>query len=141
MPSQLKNIDDDQRNVILLFIRTEPPDLLNNRTNQGLRRKLAIPTQRSNQTLLSKFFSAIVRRFSYAIRVKHEYISGKELPFFKRAENWEAGADATHGTGGPLCTSKTADMPLLCHAAIEAGQQIGMQYRADVNDLPPEFAL
>ncbi len=59
------------------------------------------------------------------------------LPFFKRGENWEAGADATHGTGGPLYTSKTADMPLLCHAAIEAGQQIGMQYRVDVNDLPP----
>jgi choline dehydrogenase len=59
------------------------------------------------------------------------------LPFFKRAENWEAGADATHGAGGPLHTSKTADMPKLCHAAIEAGQQIGLEFRPDVNDLPP----
>ncbi len=57
------------------------------------------------------------------------------LPFFKRAENWEGGADTTHGAGGPLFTSRTADMPELCHAAIEAGKQIGMEYRADVNDL------
>ncbi len=59
------------------------------------------------------------------------------LPFFKHAENWEGGADATHGAGGPLHTSRTADMPKLCQAAIEAGQQIGLEYRPDVNDLPP----
>jgi len=62
------------------------------------------------------------------------------LPFYKKAENWEAGADATHGEGGPLFTAKITDQPLLCRAAIEAGQQIGLQYRADVNDLPPGAA-
>jgi choline dehydrogenase len=58
------------------------------------------------------------------------------LPFFRKAENWEGEANAVHAKGGPLSTSRTADHPMLCHAAIEAGQQIGMEYRDDVNDLP-----
>ena len=58
------------------------------------------------------------------------------MPFFKKAENWEGAADATHGKGGPLFTSRTADMPKLCQEAIEAGRQIGMAYRPDLNDLP-----
>jgi choline dehydrogenase len=58
------------------------------------------------------------------------------LPFFKKAENWEGKPDDIHGKGGPLFTSRTADMPPLCQAAIEAGQQISLEYREDVNDLP-----
>ena len=58
------------------------------------------------------------------------------LPFFRKAENWEGDADEVHGKGGPLFTSRTADMPQLCRAAIAAGQQIGLEYRKDVNDLP-----
>ena len=58
-------------------------------------------------------------------------------PIFKKAENWEGKADAVHGKGGPLFTSRTADQPELCQAAIEAGQQIGLEFREDVNDLPP----
>jgi len=34
-------------------------------------------------------------------------------------------------------TSRTADKPLLCQTMIEAGQQIGLEYRDDVNHLPP----
>ncbi|MBV9861325.1 MAG: GMC family oxidoreductase N-terminal domain-containing protein [Alphaproteobacteria bacterium] len=59
------------------------------------------------------------------------------LPFFKKAESWEGGADDYHGHEGPLLTSSTADKPLLCHSMIEAGQQIGLEYREDVNHLPP----
>ncbi len=59
------------------------------------------------------------------------------LPFFRKAENWEGNADHVHNKGGPLYTSRTGDMPLLCKKAIEAGQQIGLQFREDVNDLPP----
>ena len=60
------------------------------------------------------------------------------LPFFRKAENWEGGeADAVHAKGGPLSTSRHADRPLLCRAAIEAGKQIGLEYRDDVNNLPP----
>ncbi len=59
------------------------------------------------------------------------------LPYFRKAENWSGAADAVHSKGGPLYTSPAADMPMLCHAAVEAGQQIGLEYRPDLNDLPP----
>jgi len=59
------------------------------------------------------------------------------LPFFKKAEDWEGGADKFHGEGGPLLTSRTADKPLLCHKMIEAGIEIGLEYHEDVNHLPP----
>jgi choline dehydrogenase-like flavoprotein len=59
------------------------------------------------------------------------------LPFFKKAESWERGADAFHGADGPLLTSNAADRPLLCRQMIAAGQEIGLEYRADVNHLPP----
>src|SRR6202034_4030594 len=53
-------------------------------------------------------------------------------------ENWEGGeADAVHAKGSPLSTSRHADRPMLCQAAIEAGKQIGLEYRDDVNNLPP----
>ena len=58
------------------------------------------------------------------------------LPYFKKAENWEGKADDVHGKNGPLFTSPGADQPLLCQAAIEAGQQIGLEYRADLYQSP-----
>ncbi|HXT79530.1 MAG TPA: GMC family oxidoreductase N-terminal domain-containing protein [Acetobacteraceae bacterium] len=61
------------------------------------------------------------------------------FPYFKKAENWEGQADAIHGKGGPLFTSRTRDQPVLCQAAVEAGRQMGWIYRDDVNDLPPGF--
>jgi choline dehydrogenase-like flavoprotein len=59
------------------------------------------------------------------------------LPYFKRAEDWEGGADEFHGAGGPLLTSRTSDKPALCHKIIEAGTEIGLEYHEDVNHLPP----
>ena len=56
------------------------------------------------------------------------------LPFYKRAENWEGGETAVRGRGGPLFTSKMDRSPL-CAAVIEAGKEIGLEYREDVNDL------
>jgi choline dehydrogenase len=46
------------------------------------------------------------------------------LPFFKKAENQERGADEFHGTGGPLRVSNPVRSPLgdaMVKAAIEAG--------------------
>ena len=59
------------------------------------------------------------------------------LPYFKQAESWEGGEDEFHGKDGPLLTSRTADQPFLCHRIIEAGAEIGLEYHADVNRLPP----
>ncbi len=59
------------------------------------------------------------------------------LPYFKKAESWESGADDFHGDNGPLLTSRTADKPELCQKIIEAGIEIGCEYHADVNHLRP----
>jgi choline dehydrogenase len=58
------------------------------------------------------------------------------FPYFKKAENWEGGASEIHGADGPLFTSPMDRSPL-CAAVIEAGREIGLEYRDDVNNLPP----
>jgi choline dehydrogenase len=57
------------------------------------------------------------------------------LPYFRQAENWEGDETEVRGKGGPLFTSKMDRSPL-CSAVIEAGREIGLEYRDDVNDLP-----
>ena len=59
------------------------------------------------------------------------------LPYFKKAENWEGEATEIRGKGGPLHTSRMERSSPLCAAVIEAGREIGLEYREDVNDLPP----
>jgi choline dehydrogenase-like flavoprotein len=58
------------------------------------------------------------------------------LPFFKKAERWGEGASAVHGTEGYLFTSAMDRSPI-CAKVVEAGMQLGLEYREDVNDLPP----
>ena len=58
------------------------------------------------------------------------------LPFFRKAERWEGEESEVRGKGGPLFTSRM-DRPPLCQTVIEAGREIGLQYREDVNNLPP----
>jgi choline dehydrogenase len=58
------------------------------------------------------------------------------LPYFRKAERWEGEGSEARGKDGPLFTSKT-DRPPICAAALEAGKEIGLEYREDVNDLPP----
>ena len=58
------------------------------------------------------------------------------LPYFKKAERWEGEADDVHGKDGYLFTSKMDRSPI-CAKVIEAGIQLGLEYREDVNNLPP----
>src|SRR5438876_8824866 len=59
------------------------------------------------------------------------------LPYFKQAENWQGEASEPHGQGGFLTTSPMSERPAACQAIIEAAQEIGLEYRPDVNNLPP----
>jgi choline dehydrogenase len=58
------------------------------------------------------------------------------LPFFKRAERWTGEEAEIHGTEGNLTTSPMTEQPEACHAIIRAAQQLGLEYRPDVNNLP-----
>jgi len=62
--------------------------------------------------------------------------SADVAPYFRKAERWDGAADAVHATDGPLHTSLTRDKPSLCQAAIDAGVELGWEYRPDLNDLP-----
>ncbi len=63
--------------------------------------------------------------------------NGKDVfPFFRKAEHWEGPADEVHGKDGPLYTAPGRDKPELCQVAIDAGVQMGWEYREDLNDLP-----
>src|SRR5271170_413208 len=59
------------------------------------------------------------------------------LPYFKQAENWQGEESELHGKGGFLTTSPMSERPAACQAIIDAGKEIGLEYRADVNNLPP----
>jgi choline dehydrogenase len=58
------------------------------------------------------------------------------LPYFKKAERWEGEADDVHGKDGYLFTSKMDRSPI-CAKVVEAGIELGLEYREDVNNLPP----
>jgi choline dehydrogenase len=57
-------------------------------------------------------------------------------PFFRKAERWGGEASEVHGTEGYLFTSHMDRSPI-CAKVIEAGMQLGLEYREDVNNLPP----
>jgi choline dehydrogenase len=59
------------------------------------------------------------------------------LPFFKQAENWTGDTHEIHGTGGHLTTSPMGEHPAACEAIIAAAQELGLEFRPDVNNLPP----
>src|SRR5579884_463056 len=62
------------------------------------------------------------------------------LPYFRRAEDQERGADEWHGTGGPLSVSDVCEPHPLCEAFIEAAQQAGYKRNDDFNGASQEGA-
>ena len=55
------------------------------------------------------------------------------LPYFIRSENRLQGGDDYHGSGGPLAVTTPAMRNPLFHAFIDAAQQAGYAYTADMN--------
>src|SRR5271168_4144937 len=62
------------------------------------------------------------------------------LPYFRRAEDQERGADALHGAGGPLAVSDVSEPHPLCEAFIEASEQCGFPRNDDFNGPTQEGA-
>jgi choline dehydrogenase len=61
------------------------------------------------------------------------------LPYFRKGENQERGADELHGAGGPLSVSDVAPHPL-CEAFIESAQLAGHKRTRDFNGRDQEGA-
>ena len=57
-------------------------------------------------------------------------------PYFKKAERWSGEDSDVHGRDGFLFTSHMDRSPI-CQKVIEAGIELGLEYREDVNNLPP----
>lgn len=55
------------------------------------------------------------------------------LPYFKRGENWEGGADAYRGAGGPQQASNMRVSSKLIPAFIKAGAEAGLPINKDYN--------
>jgi choline dehydrogenase len=62
------------------------------------------------------------------------------LPYFRRAEDQERGADDLHGAGGPLAVSDVSEPHPLCEAFIAAAQQAGFPRNDDFNGPSQEGA-
>jgi len=62
------------------------------------------------------------------------------LPYFRRAEDQQRGADELHGSGGPLAVSDVPDPHPLCEAFIDACEQAGLPRNDDFNGPTQEGA-
>lgn len=60
------------------------------------------------------------------------------LPYFRRAEHHERGADAFHGTGGPLNVANLRSPNVLTSAFVTAGTQVGIPRNDDFNGAEQE---
>ncbi|MGY9057957.1 MAG: GMC family oxidoreductase, partial [Alphaproteobacteria bacterium] len=55
------------------------------------------------------------------------------LPYFKKAENNQRGADDFHGAGGPLTVSDQTEKTPMSEALIAAGKEVGLAENPDFN--------
>lgn len=62
------------------------------------------------------------------------------LPYFKRAENQQRGADDYHGVGGPLSVSDWRHDDPLSEAFVKAAVEAGVPFNADFNGVTQEGA-
>src|SRR5437868_1747426 len=62
------------------------------------------------------------------------------LPYFRRSEDQQRGADDLHGAGGPLRVSDVSEPHPLCEAFIEASEQAGFPRNDDFNGPAQEGA-
>ena len=60
------------------------------------------------------------------------------LPYFRRSEDWEGGADTWRGAGGPLTVRKTTFEDPLCEAFLDAARDAQYPFTEDYNGENPD---
>jgi len=76
---------DDQRDVIMLFVRSKSSNLMQDRAQQFFTRQASMSPQCFDQLSLAKFLSRIVIGFGDSVGIEHEYVAGEDLAFLRGA--------------------------------------------------------
>lgn len=111
--------------------RTEPEPNLNNRSIEATRGKVLGGSSSVNVMAYTRGNRGDYDRWAHNGAAGWSY--AEVLPYFKRAETWEGGADAYRGGGGPLGTEFAKTRDPLYSAWIEAAKLSGIPYTDDYN--------
>lgn len=58
------------------------------------------------------------------------------LPYYKRSETWQDGADPRRGADGPIMVTRVLAPPAVCAPVVEAGRELGLEFLDDPNADP-----
>ncbi len=135
MPAALTyNLCDDKYNW---YYHTEPQPYMNDRVMYWPRGRVLGGSSSLNAMVYIRGHAYDYDRWARAEGLEH-WSYAHVLPYFKRAETRNKGGDAYRGDSGPLHVSTgSCDNPLF-RAFIEAGQQAGYPYTADMNGFQQE---
>lgn len=111
--------------------KTEPAPEVNNRSLSWPRGKVLGGSSSINGLVYMRGTAADFN--NWASQGNPDWSWESVLPYFKRAENQERGADAFHGVGGPLDVSDIHAPNPLFEAYIAASNQLGIPYNPDFN--------
>ena len=110
---------------------SEPEAELNNRTMYQPRGKVLGGTSSINGMIYMRGNAADYDQWRQLGNAGWDYDS--VLPYFRKAEDNERGADAFHGSGGPLRVSNQPYEWEVAKALLEACQQAGIPFNPDFN--------
>jgi choline dehydrogenase len=135
MPAALVyNLTDTRYNW---YYETEPQEHMNRRRMYWPRGKVLGGSSSLNAMVYVRGHALDYDRWARETGAEH-WSYAHVLPYFKRAETSDRGGDAYRGDGGPLHVSKGRCQNPLFGAFIEAGQQAGYPYTADMNGYQQE---
>lgn len=118
------------------FYHTEPEPHLNNRRLYCPQGKVLGGSSSINGMVYIRGHAFDYDRWASRGNLGWSY--AEVLPYFRRAENYEAGENLYHGNSGPLYVRRGKTPQPLCNAWIEAGQQAGYPYTDDLNGYQQE---
>ena len=118
------------------MFESEPEEQLNNRTMYQPRGKVLGGTSSINGMIYMRGTAADYDQWRQMGNEGWDYAS--VLPYFRKAEDNERGADEFHGSGGPLRVSNQPYKWEIAEALIEACKQAGIPYNEDFNGATQE---
>src|SRR5215467_5596697 len=77
----LREFRDDERDVVVLLVRAEALDFVDNGSEQFLRRKGAMAAKRCDKALFAKFFAGGVEGFGDAIGIESQSVARAKIRF------------------------------------------------------------